>query len=85
MPAGSPCAPRASRINDLGQCIGRAHDAGGVWRPFLYVPGQGMRNLSTEFTGWSSVSLDGINQQGFITGSGYKNGRWRGWILIPRP
>jgi probable HAF family extracellular repeat protein len=75
----------AYSINDLGHAVGMARNGAGVLRPFLYIPGLGMTDLSVHFSGWTSLAVEAINNQGLIVGSGQQGGLYRGWVLYAKP
>lgn len=75
----------AYSINDQGHTVGMARNSAGVLKPFLYVPGLGMSDLSVHFGGWTSLAVEAINNQGLIVGSGQIGGLYRGWVLYAKP
>lgn len=75
----------AYSINDQGHTVGMARNSAGVLKPFLYIPGLGLSNLSVHFSGWTSLAVEAINNQGLIVGSGQIGGLYRGWVLYAKP
>jgi probable HAF family extracellular repeat protein len=76
----------AHAINASGQTVGSSSVAGaGQKRAFLH-DGNVMHDLATLVSnpqGWVFVEAKGINDQGWIVGSGTYNGQTRGFVLIP--
>jgi probable HAF family extracellular repeat protein len=78
----------ARGINDVGQVVGYALDAGGTPWPFVYAPGSaaGMVNLQNTIAtpGWSLRDAHGINNPGTIVGTGRDpNGEFQAVLLHP--
>ena len=77
-------------INDNGVAVGIANTTFGdserhawVWTGSGTI--QDLNSLVTNGTGWVLNSADGINNNGWITGWGVRNGQPRGFLLVPNP
>lgn len=83
----------ATSINSIGQVVGYAYTTPGDNTPFLY-DGDGMIDLRSlvlddpATTGderliWGLAEASGINDEGWIIGSGWINGEYHGYVLTP--
>ena len=85
LPGGSSSV--AFGINNKGQILGGSTTAAsGPWEPFLYSAGtmKDMNNLIPTNSGWTSLGVSGINDQGQIVGSGINpSGQSHGFLLTP--
>jgi probable HAF family extracellular repeat protein len=72
-------------INDAGQVIGSYSTTDGSSHAFLYSGGvmTDLNDLIPKDLGWDLLDGSDINDLGQITGSGFYNGQYRGYILTP--
>ncbi|MDH5727955.1 MAG: putative Ig domain-containing protein [Gammaproteobacteria bacterium] len=72
-------------MNNRGEIVGRTHNSK---YPFIYSKMNGVNNLEELVDqyieqGWKSIAPLGINDYGYIVGSGVHNGLVRGFVLKP--
>lgn len=70
-------------INNLGQVIGTHGDAPAVWIGGELIDVQSA--LDASGAGWTIGSLGHINNLGQIVGTGTHDGKFRGFVLSPKP
>ena len=78
----------ANDINGIGQVVGYARIPSGATHAFLWQNGQisDLNDLLPTGSGWVLTSARGINDQGWIVGSGsYLGGPEQGFLLTPEP
>ena len=78
----------ATDINDGGLIIGMSEVSGGALHPFLYTDNGPMVDLTSmaPFTGWTSISVNAINDNGQIVGGGINpSGQDHAFLLTPLP
>lgn len=81
----------ACAINNLGQTVGWAHTGTGEWHATLFdTTGNGnnidLNSLIDPGLGWTLAAASGINNNGWIVGSGINpDGYQRGYLLTPIP
>ena len=74
-------------INDRRDVVGKAQNAVGGYRAFLYTAAGVLRDLNTVSgsTSWVLSDAMAINNFGVIVGNGSLSGYSRGYLLIPTP
>jgi probable HAF family extracellular repeat protein len=81
----------ACAINNLGQTVGWAHTGTGQWHATLFdTTGNGnnidLNSLIDPGLGWTLAAASGINNKGWIVGTGINaDGYQRGYLLTPIP
>ncbi len=74
----------ANGLNDVGQIVGEV-----MFRDdrtsFLFQNGKlyDLAALLVNGAGWTSLAASDINNQGIISGQGYLNGVWQGFVAVP--
>jgi probable HAF family extracellular repeat protein len=82
-------APSEARaINSRGQVVGKSKDIYGTYRAFIWEAGTGMRSLRdlippAQQYHWNLSEATGINNNGFIVGTGMHDGVKRAFLLTP--
>jgi probable HAF family extracellular repeat protein len=76
-----------SDINNLGWVVGYSQTASGASHGFLYdgIRLRDVNDLIDPVPGWELGSANGINDHGWITGTGYYNGELNAYVLVPVP
>jgi probable HAF family extracellular repeat protein len=87
---GGTYGSSANAINDKGQIVGGAYNSSGLNRACLFDPtGRGnnidLNTLIAPSSGWSLTVACGINNNGWIVGSGTYNGNATSFLLTPEP
>ena len=75
----------ANAINTNGDIVGTAASSTGTQTAFIYTGGTltDLNSLLPRGSGWLLRSATGINDNGWITGTGDFNGKTRGFIIRP--
>ncbi len=75
----------AKDFNEVGQVVGFSSPSGGSQRAFLWENGTkfDLNDLLSENSGWELTEARGINDRGYIIGSGIFNGQNRAFLLTP--
>lgn len=86
---GGDLSSQAYDINNNGWAVGESNNfMTGSFRAFLYRDGQmsDLASLIDPNSGWSNLAVaKGVNDQGWIVGSGFYNGEIRGFLMKPVP
>ena len=76
---------RGFGINTIGEVVGSSDTAGGDTAAFLYTSGRliDLNTLLPAESGWQLAAARGINDSGWIIGSGTLNGQAHAYLLKP--
>lgn len=71
-------------VNSCGRVVGRAQNASGQYRAFVFFPKTMTLTDLTSLapSGWLLESAVGISDNSHIVGSGWYNGEFRQWIMF---
>jgi len=76
----------AYALNNLGQVVGSSGNSR-THHPFLWTAAKGMQDLNNLIpagSGWVLQAANGINDKGWIVGSGTLNGQTEAFLLTPQ-
>jgi probable HAF family extracellular repeat protein len=90
--SGMAYQSEAYGVNRYGQVVGKVQNDAGAWKAFLFNPGSSSQlvdlngvllgtGLTPAVLGWNLTQANAINDGGVITGTGFKNGVAKLWIL----